>query len=473
MGCPLSHSDYRSLSWWHESTARPTHPRASAARRPRRRRGHRRRRASPACGRRYYLARGRPVAAGPRCSRPRSPASVRRAATAAGARPSSRPPLDALAALVGGLPTGPARSPSTRDARHRRRGRPGVDGRGHRRPLRKGGTSCSPAPAPSSPRARAEVARRPRAGASATTTSGCSTRPGGALDARRPRASAGRRTRPTARPCTPAGSCAGSPSAVERRGVTIHEGTRATAIDRAGAHRPRHACGPRSWSAPPRATPARCAGRRRELVPGLLADHRHRAAAAGDLGADRAAAARDVQRPPAPDHLRPAHRRRPAGLRRARCAVPLRLAHQARLRPRRAGLRRAARARWSTCSPCCRRRRITHAWGGPLGIPRDWCASVGLDRATGLAWAGGYVGDGVSTTNLAGRTLRDLVLGRDTDLTRLPWVGHRSRRWEPEPLRWLGVNAGLRAMRLADPEEGLTGRPSAIARAMAPLLGGH
>jgi glycine/D-amino acid oxidase-like deaminating enzyme len=114
-----------------------------------------------------------------------------------------------------------------------------------------------------------------------------------------------------------------------------------------------------------------------------------------------------------------------------------------------------------------------HAWGGPLGIPRDWCASVGLDRDTGLAWAGGYVGDGVSTTNLAGRTLRDLVLGETTELTALPWVGHRSRRWEPEPLRWLGVNAGLRAMAVADAEERLTGRPSRVAALMAPLVGGH
>jgi glycine/D-amino acid oxidase-like deaminating enzyme len=114
--------------------------------------------------------------------------------------------------------------------------------------------------------------------------------------------------------------------------------------------------------------------------------------------------------------------------------------------------------------------KFTHAWGGPLGVPRDWCASVGLER--GVAWAGGYVGDGVSTTNLAGRTLRDLILERDTALTRLPWVGHRSRAWEPEPLRWLGINAGLRAMTLADVEERVTRRESVIARLMAPLLGG-
>jgi hypothetical protein len=48
-----------------------------------------------------------------------------------------------------------------------------------------------------------------------------------------------------------------------------------------------------------------------------------------------------------------------------------------------------------------------------------------------------------------------------------------SRRWEPEPLRWLGANAGLRAMHLADLEERLTGRPSVVANAMSPLLGGH
>jgi glycine/D-amino acid oxidase-like deaminating enzyme len=100
--------------------------------------------------------------------------------------------------------------------------------------------------------------------------------------------------------------------------------------------------------------------------------------------------------------------------------------------------------------------RITHRWGGALGVPRDWQASVGLDRATGLGWAGGYVGDGVSTTNLAGRTLCDLVLRRDTELTRLPWVDHRSRRWEPEPFRWAGINLGRRIAAGADRSEART-----------------
>lgn len=114
---------------------------------------------------------------------------------------------------------------------------------------------------------------------------------------------------------------------------------------------------------------------------------------------------------------------------------------------------------------------LTHAWGGPLGVARDWTASVGLDRATGLAWAGGYVGDGVGTANLAGRTLTDLVLGRDTDLRRLPWVGHRSPRWEPEPLRWLGINAALRLTASADAAEARTGQQARRAALVDRLLG--
>lgn len=114
---------------------------------------------------------------------------------------------------------------------------------------------------------------------------------------------------------------------------------------------------------------------------------------------------------------------------------------------------------------------VTHRWGGPLGVPRDWHASVGFDTGTRIGSAGGYVGDGLSTTNLAGRTLADLVTGSDSDLTRLPWVDHRSPSWEIEPLRFLGANAGLLAMTAADREEHLTDRPSLVARAMGPLTG--
>ncbi len=112
---------------------------------------------------------------------------------------------------------------------------------------------------------------------------------------------------------------------------------------------------------------------------------------------------------------------------------------------------------------------LTHAWGGPLGIARDWNPSVGLDPSTGTGWAGGYVGDGVAATNLAGRTLADLVCGVDSPLTRLPWVGHRSPDWEPEPARWVGINAGLRLAAAADREERLTGRPALLGRALSAL----
>jgi len=121
--------------------------------------------------------------------------------------------------------------------------------------------------------------------------------------------------------------------------------------------------------------------------------------------------------------------------------------------------------------PVLRGYAVTHRWGGPLGIARDWHPSVGYDPVARLGWAGGYVGDGVAASNLAGRTLADLVLGRSTAVTRLPWVGHRSPVWEPEPVRWLGVNAGLRVAGWADAEESLTGRPAVLGRVLSALTG--
>ncbi len=121
--------------------------------------------------------------------------------------------------------------------------------------------------------------------------------------------------------------------------------------------------------------------------------------------------------------------------------------------------------------PALQEEQFTHAWGGPLGIARDWHPSVGYDPASGVGWAGGYVGDGVAAANLAGRTLADLITGRTTALTRLPWVGHHSRSWEVEPMRWLGVNAGLTLASWADREEAITRRPAKLGALLSTLTG--
>ena len=137
------------------------------------------------------------------------------------------------------------------------------------------------------------------------------------------------------------------------------------------------------------------------------------------------------------------------------------------------GTVRSLAALLRTMFPAAGGARIEHAWAGVLGVPRDWRASVGLDARSGMGWAGGYVGTGVAASNLAGRTLRDLVLGADSELAAMPWVNRKVRRWEPEPLRWLGVHAMYRAYHAADRAE-RDGRAdtSPIARA-ADLVSGR
>ncbi|MEU0498745.1 FAD-binding oxidoreductase [Mycobacterium sp. NPDC006124] len=138
--------------------------------------------------------------------------------------------------------------------------------------------------------------------------------------------------------------------------------------------------------------------------------------------------------------------------------------------PRTVGLLRDILVRFF---PSTARAGIEHVWSGVLGVPRDWSATVGLDRASGLGWAGGYVGTGVTSTNLAGRTLRDLILDQPSTLTELPWVNHRVRKWEPEPLRYIAVQAMYKAYYAADRAE-LGGRPTTSPIAtMADLVSGR
>jgi glycine/D-amino acid oxidase-like deaminating enzyme len=116
--------------------------------------------------------------------------------------------------------------------------------------------------------------------------------------------------------------------------------------------------------------------------------------------------------------------------------------------------------------------RITHRWGGVLGVPRNWTPAVRFDQRSGFGTAGGYVGEGVAAANLAGRTLADLIVGNATDRTALPWVGNTSRRWEPEPLRWSGVRGSIALLGLADRIENRTDREARWATKLVNVLQG-
>ncbi len=120
--------------------------------------------------------------------------------------------------------------------------------------------------------------------------------------------------------------------------------------------------------------------------------------------------------------------------------------------------------------PVLEQAKITHRWGGVLGAPRSFTPSVNFDRSTGLASAGGYVGEGVAAANLAGQTMADLLADRETELTAMPWVGAQGRNWEPEPLRWLGVWGTRRIMFGADQREYATDTESRLGRIASQLL---
>jgi glycine/D-amino acid oxidase-like deaminating enzyme len=98
---------------------------------------------------------------------------------------------------------------------------------------------------------------------------------------------------------------------------------------------------------------------------------------------------------------------------------------------------------------------VTHRWGGPIAMARDQMPSVWVDPSTGLASASGYTGDGVVLSRVAATALADLITspGVETAFTRLPMVQHRSRRWELEPLRVLGINGALALAARADRTE--------------------
>ena len=116
---------------------------------------------------------------------------------------------------------------------------------------------------------------------------------------------------------------------------------------------------------------------------------------------------------------------------------------------------------------------ITHRWGGPLGVSRDWHPTIEFDPASGRGGVGGYAGDGVALAALAGHALADLVLGLDTERTQLPIIRRRTRTWEPEPLRWAGINIGRSLAGAADRIERRTGKEAVRTGAAFERLTGH
>ncbi len=248
----------------------------------------------------------------------------------------------------------------------------------------------------------------------------------------------------------PAHLARGLADAVERLGVDIYEQTPVTAIEAGKAthaarhrHRADRAARDRGLHRP-------AAGAASALAADEQLDDRHRADIGDAVGQHRLATA---ARPSAMPHTASSTRSAPPTTASRSAAAACRTA--TRRAPTSTGGCPNATIAYLTgvlrgVLPQVRDVPIAHGWCGVLAVPRDWSAGVALDKATGMGWAGGYVGHGVTATNLAGRTLADLVLDRKTPLTELPWVGHQSPNWEPEPLRWLGVRSMYLAYKAAD-----------------------
>ena len=257
---------------------------------------------------------------------------------------------------------------------------------------------------------------------------------------------------------------------VERLGVTIYEKTPVLSLGPGEVVTARGTVRARIVVRATEGFTPELPGARREIDPGVFTDDRHRAAA-GDASGTRSAGRAGRRSPTAATSTS------------TRCAPRTTVSLWAGAEPpttstprcatNTSGSRRCTRPSKRTLKklfPAARDAKITHRWGGSLGIPRDWFPAVGYDQARGYAWAGGYVGDGVAASNLAGRTLADLITGRESDLTRLPWVNHRSPKWEIEPLRWVGVRTSLAVFGSADRTEQKSGKPALRARLMRRIL---
>jgi glycine/D-amino acid oxidase-like deaminating enzyme len=129
----------------------------------------------------------------------------------------------------------------------------------------------------------------------------------------------------------------------------------------------------------------------------------------------------------------------------------------------------AAREHLVRMFPTLRGRAITHAWGGPIDISPSRLATLGSLPSERVHFAFGYTGNGVGPSQLAGRVLASLALGRNDEWTALPLVGADAGRVPPEPLRWLGGSVVLAALKRAEAAEERGDRADPLTRFVANL----
>lgn len=95
--------------------------------------------------------------------------------------------------------------------------------------------------------------------------------------------------------------------------------------------------------------------------------------------------------------------------------------------------------------------KIASGWAGPVCGTVNCLASTGwLDGHSRIAYSVGYAGHGVGPTHLCGKVLRDLLLGRQSDLLDLPMVTKRPVPLPPDPVRGTVLGASQRILQRCD-----------------------
>ena len=112
---------------------------------------------------------------------------------------------------------------------------------------------------------------------------------------------------------------------------------------------------------------------------------------------------------------------------------------------------------------------LEDAWGGPIDVSATHLPTFGRLEPGNLFYALGYTGNGVAPSHLAGQVLADLVTGADTDVTRLPMVNQRPKRFPPEPFRSVGTAVIRRAIIAKDTAEEQGRKPNLLTAAIAHL----